>query len=106
MREQVDALLAALAESGCGGAKERMPALVAALRSPIDERLTRTVLDKLRASRCFEAMQTFATEAAKVAEGKVSVYVQRQLVQAKIELGLLDEAATVLDRLVEQMGSA
>ena len=82
MKEEVDALLTALADSSCDGARARMSALLDAIRSPIDERLTRAVLDGLRTHRCFEAMQTFATEAAKVAEGRLLVYVTRQLVQA------------------------
>jgi hypothetical protein len=83
MKKEVDALLKALTESGCDGARERMSALLTTIRSPIDERLTRIVLDELRTRRCFEAMQTFATEVAKVAEGRVLVYVKRQLVQGR-----------------------
>ena len=44
-------------------------------------------------------MQVFAAAAAKVAQGNLLVYVKRQLAQAKIELGRLDEAVTLLEAL-------
>jgi hypothetical protein len=106
MKEEADALLRDLAESGCPGARGRMSSLLAAIQSPLDERLTRTVLEMLRSHRCFEAMQTFATEVAKVARGAFLIHVKRQLVQAKIEIGLLDEAASLLDGLVVEIGSS
>jgi len=100
MKEQVGALLKALGESGCEGARARMSDLVDAIQAPIDGALTRAVLDALRSRRCFLAMQVFATEAAKAADGNLLVYVKRQLAQAKIELGRLDEAVTLLEALV------
>ncbi len=109
MKAQADALLKALAESGCQGARDRMSDLVDAIRAPIDGDVTRAVLDTLRSYRCFALMQTFATEAAKVAQGNLLIYVKRQLAQAKIELGHLDEAVTLLEALaqdVEHGGSA
>ena len=61
MKEQVEALLKALGESGCEGARDRMSDLVDAIHAPIDGDLTRVVLDTLRSRRCFLAMQVFAT---------------------------------------------
>ncbi len=106
MKEEVDALLKALADWGCEGARARMPALLAAIEAPLDERLARTVLESLRGRRCFAAMQAFAAEAAKVAQGGFRLHVRRQLVQAKIELGLLDEAAALLGQLEADLKNA
>jgi hypothetical protein len=103
MKAQVDALLKALGESGCEGARARMSDLVGAIQAPIDGALTRAVLDTLRSRRCFLAMQVFAAEAAKVAQGNLLVYVKRQLAQAKIELGRLDEAVNLLRGLAPEI---
>jgi hypothetical protein len=106
MKEQADALLKALAADGCDGARKLMPDLLAAIQPPLDERSTRAVLEALRGRRCFEVLHSFATHAAKIAVKPFAVHVKRQLAQAKVELGLLDEAATLLDALVLDMGDA
>jgi hypothetical protein len=106
MKEAVDALLKALAESGCEGARDEMPRLLAALRAPVDGDLVRDVLDKLRSRRCYAPMQVFATAVAKIADGKLQIHVKRQLAQARIELGLLGEAATLLEGLVKEVERA
>ena len=103
MKEQVDGMLKALSESGCQGAQDRMPDLIAAIRSPIDPELTRIVLDTLRSQRCFALMRIFAEQAARAADGGLLVYVKRQLAQSQIELGLLDDAITLLEELAQQI---
>jgi V8-like Glu-specific endopeptidase len=106
LKAEVAALQQALSESGCAGAAARTKALTAALDPPLDDKLTRTVLDTLRSQRCFEAMRTFAGEAAKVAQDGLLVYVQRQLAQAMIELGDLGEAVALLEDLANRVGPA
>ena len=100
MKDQVDALFSALTERGCEGARERMPALLAALGQPLDDSLTRKLLNELRAQRCFLAMRTFAAEASLVAEGSLLVFVTRQHAQAMIELGELGDAIGLLEPLI------
>jgi hypothetical protein len=103
MKEQVDALLKALTESGCDGARDRMPDLIAAIKAPLDEGLTRKVLDRLRSQRCFPEMAEFATEAALVAQGPLLIYVKRQLAQAWIERRALSKALALLDGLAQEL---
>jgi hypothetical protein len=103
MKEEVEGLLKALGRSGCQGAEAFMPALVAAIRSPIDPGLTRTVLDALRSQRCFALMKAFAEQAAKAADGGLLVYVKRQLAQSQIELGSLDDAIALLEGLTQDV---
>lgn len=103
MKDAVDALFKALAESGCEGARDEMPRLLAALRAPIDGDLVRDVLDKLRSRRCYAPMHVFAAAATKIADGKLLIHVKRQLAQARIELGLLGEAGTLLEGLVKDV---
>jgi len=103
MKEAADALFKALDESGCEGARDEMPRLLAALRAPIDGDLVRHVLDRLRSRRCYAPMLVFAAAAANLADGTLLVHVKRQLAQARIELGLLGEAATLLEGLVQDV---
>jgi hypothetical protein len=103
MKEQVEAVLAALTEAGCAGAAARMPAVIDALRAPLEAAPTRRLLDELRSQRCFQAMRTVATEAAKLAEGALLVDVKRQLGQALIELGDLGEAIALLQGLIASL---
>lgn len=103
MKEEVDGMLKALGESGCQGAQDCMPALLAAIRSPIDPGLTRIVLDALRSQRCFALMRIFAEQAARAADGGLLVYVKRQLAQSQIELGLLDDAIALLEGLAQDV---
>src|SRR5690349_1902867 len=99
MKDEVEELLSALTERGCDGARERMPAVLAAIRTPLDAAASRRLLNELRSQRCFFAMSTFATEAVKVADGSLLIDVKLQLAQAKIELGDLGEAIGLLDGL-------
>ena len=103
MKEQVDALLDALARRGCEGARDGMPALLGALKAPLDELLTRKVLERLRGQRCFASMASFAKAAAKVAEGELLIHVKRQLAQAWIEQGDLGDALGLLEELAKQL---
>jgi hypothetical protein len=103
MKEQVDALLKALTQSGCDGARERMPDLVAAMKVGFNEELVRDVLDVLRGQRCFEAMATFAAAARPLAQGDCLVHVKRQLAQAWIEHGDLGDALTLLGELAGEL---
>ena len=104
MKDEVEALLSALTEKGCDGARERMPAVLAAVRAPLDAAATRRLLNELRSQRCFAAMRTFASGAAKVADGNLLVEVKRQLAQSMIELGDLGGAIGLLDGLIGELG--
>jgi hypothetical protein len=60
MKEQADALLSAMTEHGCEGARAGMAAVVESIRSPLDGPSTRRLLDTLRSHRCFAPMKTFS----------------------------------------------
>jgi hypothetical protein len=110
MKAQVDALLKALAQSGCAGAEASLPNVLGAIQAPVeDETEIRRALDALRSQRCFVPMSVLATRVIEVANGNHSIYVGRQLAQAKIELNLLDDAVEILNRLMKavmERGSA
>jgi Trypsin-like peptidase domain/Tetratricopeptide Repeats-Sensor len=103
MREEVDSLLKALEESGCAGAEAGMAPLVAAIRQPIDDLQVRRALDALRSRRCFAVMNVLASRVTQVAGLDHSLYAGRQLAQARIELGLLDDAVALLETLNQQV---
>lgn len=103
MRDEVDALLKALAGSGCGGAELLMPRLLGAIQAPVDEDKTREALDALRSRRCFALMNVLASHVMKVTAGDHSIYVGRQLAQAQIELNLLDDAIELLNGLTRDV---
>src|SRR5262245_29342165 len=103
MQSQVDAVLSALTVEGCKGVRGQMPALLDALQKPLEAAPTRRVLDELRSQCCFAAMRTFASTAARFAEGSLLVYVQRQLAQAMIELGDLGDAIALLQSLIRDL---
>ena len=105
MKDQVEALLAALTEEGCEGARKQMPAVLEAICKPLEAPPTRRLLDELRSQRCFRAMRTFAQEAVKVAEGGLQVYVKRQLAQAMIELGDLSAATDLVQGLIAELNA-
>ncbi len=108
MKNEVDSLLKALAQ-GCEAAEARLPQLLGAIKDPIDEKEIRRALDALRSQRCFTLMNVLATRVIQVADGNHSIYVGRQLAQARIELNLLDDAIELLNRLtkaVMERGSA
>ncbi len=101
MKAEVDALLKALAQSGCGAAEASLPNVLGALRAPVDEKEIRRALDALRSRRCFAAMDVLATRVIQVAGGNHPIFVGRQLAQARIELNLLDDAIEILNGLVK-----
>ncbi|HBL31848.1 MAG TPA: hypothetical protein DD490_33920 [Acidobacteria bacterium] len=105
MKSEVDALLSALTEKGCEGARERMPGVLAALGKPLDATATRRLLDELRSQRCFAPMKTFAAAAVSLAEDGLLVYVKRQLAQALIELGDLGDAIRLLEDLIQGLAA-
>ena len=106
MTNEVDALLSALSEKGCDGARDAMPAVLDAIRAPLDAPVTRRLLDELRSQRCFLSMKTFAVAASRVAEGSLLVYVKRQLAQAMIELGDLGGAIVLVEGLLRELERA
>ena len=67
MKEEVDALLKALSESGCQGAEAAMPALLGAIKKPIDENQILTALGSLRGQCCFGLMKEIANQVIEVA---------------------------------------
>ena len=105
MKDEVDALFAALSREGAEGARKQMGAVLEAIRAPLDATQTRRLLDELRSQRSFAPMKRAAAAAVKVAEGAPLVYVRRQLAQAMIELGDLGDAIALLQGLIKDLGS-
>ena len=102
MKDEVTALLKALSESGCQGAEAAMPALLGAIKKPIDEDQIQIALGSLRGQRCFGLMKEIANQVIEVAGEDAPIGVRLQLAQAMIDLGRLDEAIALLDALKQQ----
>jgi hypothetical protein len=103
MKAEVDALVKALAQSGCGGAEACMPQLLGALKAPVDEKETRKAFEALQRQQCFTHMELLANRVIQLSGGIPSIYVGRQLARAKIELNLLDDAIDVLTGLTKNV---
>lgn len=102
MKDEVDALLKALSESGCEGAEAAMPALLGAIKKPVDEDLIQKALGSLRGQSCFGLMKEIANQVIEVVGEDTPIQVRLQLAQAKIDLGRLDEAIALLDALKQK----
>lgn len=104
MRTKVEELRQALGRGGCSEVDPLIPALIRAFATPADhEPEVREVLGMLKSHRCFAALDELTTDLAKRASGSLNIFIRRQLAQAKVDRGRLDEAIEFLTTLSNEV---
>jgi hypothetical protein len=106
----VEQLRQVLTDRGCAEVDGFIPNLIRAFEVPGDhDEAVRDVLLMLRSHRCFGALDELASALGARAQGSLGIFIRRQLVQAKVDRGRLDDAIVILNTLqddVRACGSA
>lgn len=105
MGDEVEELTQALAQGDCIEADRLVPKLIDAFfATPADhEDEVCETLELLKSRRCFPALDELATALAKNASGSLSIFIRRQLAQAKVDRGRLNEAINILTELADEI---